>query len=77
MASKVTSDGRVTIPRDILDTLGVAPGEEIDFKLAPDGAVVLQKAEPRSAPRDWEKVRGSADAGLSSGELMQLLRGDD
>ncbi|MCP9627619.1 AbrB/MazE/SpoVT family DNA-binding domain-containing protein [Rhodopseudomonas palustris] len=76
MASKVTSDGRVTIPKDILDMLKVAPGGEVDFRLAPDGAVVVEKVEPKSVPRDWEKARGSADAGLSSDELMQVLRGD-
>ncbi|MFC0240492.1 AbrB/MazE/SpoVT family DNA-binding domain-containing protein [Rhodopseudomonas telluris] len=77
MASKVASDGRVTIPKDILETLGVAPGGEVDFRLAPDGAVLVEKVEPKGLPRDWQKVRGSADAGLSSDELMQLLRDDD
>ncbi|MBI5130789.1 MAG: AbrB/MazE/SpoVT family DNA-binding domain-containing protein [Rhodopseudomonas palustris] len=77
MASRVTSDGQVTIPPDVLEALGVAPGEEIDFKRAADGAVVLEKAARSDPNRPWDKARGSADAGMSGEELIQLLRDGD
>ncbi|MFL9501806.1 type II toxin-antitoxin system PrlF family antitoxin [Rhodopseudomonas sp. P1] len=77
MASKITGKGQVTIPQDILETLGVGPGGEVDFKRAANGRVVVEKAHPSGLESDWSKARGSADAGLSSDELMNLLRGDD
>jgi AbrB family looped-hinge helix DNA binding protein len=78
MASKITQDGQVTIPQDILETLGVGPGGAVDFKRVANGSVVLERAakSPRP-PIDWDKVRGSAGPGPSTDELMQLLRGDD
>jgi antitoxin PrlF len=78
MTSRITQDGQVTIPREILETLGVGPGSEIDFKRAGNGSVVLEKAmAPSRRPIDWDKIRGSAGPGPSTDELMKLLRGDD
>ncbi|MGO3932819.1 AbrB/MazE/SpoVT family DNA-binding domain-containing protein [Rhodopseudomonas pseudopalustris] len=78
MASRITSDGRVRIPKDILETLDVGPGGEVDFKRGADGAVVLEKvSQPSRRQIDWEKVIGSAGPGLSTDEVMKLLRGDD
>lgn len=77
MASRITGEGQVTIPQDILETLGVGPGGEVDFKRAANGRVVVEKVHPSRPESDWDKARGSADAGLSSDQLMKLLRSDD
>jgi len=78
MASRVTSDGQVTIPRDILETLGVEPGGEVDFRRAANGVVVLERVgQPTRRPIEWDKIIGSAGPGPSTDELMKLLRGDD
>jgi len=78
MASRITREGQVTIPSDILETLGVGPGGEVDFKKASNGTVVLEKvATSRRKPVEWDKVIGSAGPGPSTDEVMKLLRGDD
>jgi AbrB family looped-hinge helix DNA binding protein len=78
MATKVTSDGQVAIPKDVLDHLGVTPGSEVDFKRTHDGSIVIEKAGAARPldPDRFEKLRGIAGPGLSTDELMALLRGD-
>ena len=41
--SKVTEDGRLTIPKPVLEQLGIGPGSEVNFKLADDGNVILER----------------------------------
>lgn len=77
MATTVTSKGQVTIPKPVRDRLGIKPGDAIDFELMPDGRVALYKIGGRRQPSRFEAVRGVADAGLSTDEIMALMRGDD
>ena len=56
MTAKVTSKGRVTLPKAVLDLLGIKPGDVIDFERAPDG----RKA--KSAPRAGSSYRSAATA---------------
>lgn len=75
MTTKVTSKGQVTIPKPFRDRLGVEPGSEVDFRLADDGSVVIEKADGLRPKSGIEKAIGSAGPGLSTDELMALLRG--
>ena len=77
MATKVTSKGQVTIPKPVRDHLGIGPGSQIDFRRAGDGSIVIEKANgiaPRASR--FAKVRGSAGPGMTTDELMSLLRGE-
>ena len=78
MATKVTEDGQVKIPRHVLQQLGIGPGSKVDFRFAADGSVVIERAEaaPPPDPDRFEKLRGSAGPGMSTDELMLLLRGE-
>jgi antitoxin PrlF len=78
MATKVTDDGQVTIPRPVLEHLGIGPGSEVAFRRAADGSVVLEKAEATAAldPDRFAKLRGIAGPGLSTDEIMAMTRGD-
>jgi len=40
----VTATGRVTLPKDILDHLGVRPGEKISVESLPDGRIEVKAA---------------------------------
>ena len=40
-ASKVTSQGRVTIPRHLRERLGIVPGSKVEFELTEDGRAIL------------------------------------
>jgi AbrB family looped-hinge helix DNA binding protein len=78
MATKVTDEGQVTIPKPVLEHLGIGPGSEVAFRTAADGTVVLEKAEAgaeRPASRLSELV-GIAGPGLSTEEIMAMTRGE-
>jgi antitoxin PrlF len=77
MATKVTDEGQVMIPRWVQDQVG-GPGSEVAFRRAADGTIVLEKAEavtPLPINR-LEELVGIADAGLSTDEIMAMTRGD-
>ena len=78
MANRITIKGQVTIPKQVRDALGLAPGMSVEFVVNDGGEVVLQRAEgPRGKPRRdrFEAVRGKADIKWRTNELMALLRG--
>jgi bifunctional DNA-binding transcriptional regulator/antitoxin component of YhaV-PrlF toxin-antitoxin module len=41
----VTSKGRVTLRKEVLDHIGIKPGDKIRVDLAPDGRAVLSAAK--------------------------------
>ena len=41
----VGSRGRITLPKDLLQHLGVGPGDEIEFELLPDGSGALMRGK--------------------------------
>jgi antitoxin PrlF len=73
----VTSKGQVTIPKPVRDHLGIGPGSQIAFRRAEDGSIVIEKADATGRqPSRFAKVRGSAGPGMTTDELMALLRGE-
>ena len=74
---RITSKGQVTIPQAIREKLGLLPDTEVEFSIDRDGAR-LTKAKrpgPRSAVRQHiERVRGTLETGMSTDQLMKLLR---
>jgi AbrB family looped-hinge helix DNA binding protein len=78
MATKVTDEGQVIIPKTVLEHLGIGPGSEVDFRRAADGTIVLEKAAitPPLDPDRFAKLRGIAGPGLSTDEIMAMTRGD-
>ena len=76
MATTVTSNGQVTIPKSVRDHLGVGPGSQVDFRRTDDGGIVIEKADGPRPPSRFAKLRGSAGRGMSTDELMALLRGE-
>ncbi|MGC8537308.1 MAG: AbrB/MazE/SpoVT family DNA-binding domain-containing protein [Rhizomicrobium sp.] len=45
----VTARGQVTLRKDILQHLGIRPGDKIELDLLPDGRGVLKAARPAGA----------------------------
>jgi antitoxin PrlF len=76
MPTNVTSKGQVTIPKPIRDRLGIVPGNTVDFELASDGRVVLFKVGGKPPVSRFDALRGSADAGLTTDEIMAMTRGE-
>lgn len=74
---KITTKGQVTIPRHIREELGLLPHTEVDFEIL-DGWVRLRKAGggDRRGRRLVERIRGRADTGMSTDEILALARGE-
>ena len=75
----ISDHGQVTIPRELLEQLGLGPGVEVEFKIQ-DGDLLLQ------IPRDpvpggfdqWlAKFQGSATSDLSTDAILTITRGED
>jgi AbrB family looped-hinge helix DNA binding protein len=77
MPTTVTSKGQVTIPKTVRDRLGIVPGNAVDFELGPDGRVVLYKVGGERPVSRFAAFRGTADAGLTTDEIMAMTRGED
>jgi AbrB family looped-hinge helix DNA binding protein len=77
MGMPVTVKGQVTIPKPIRDRLGLTPGSKVAFDLDPAGQVVLRKADEPADPIDGLIGSGTALKGMTTDEIMRLLRGDD
>ena len=77
MATTVTSKGQVTIPKAVRDRLGIEPGSAVDFRIAQNGSVVLEKAIDGNFVSMIEKWRGCAGPGLSTDEIMAMTRGEE
>jgi AbrB family looped-hinge helix DNA binding protein len=45
----VTTRGQVTFRKDVLQHLGIQPGEKIELDTLPDGRIVLRTARPSGA----------------------------
>jgi AbrB family looped-hinge helix DNA binding protein len=87
---RITSQGQVTIPADILEKAGIQPDTEVELAYEGDGRVVLfqaKKAESESRP--GAKSRGEMvvehlrrfgrehPINMTTDEIMALTRGED
>ena len=81
MAHQVTVKGQVTIPKRVREYLGIQPGSEVEFEVGPQGDVLLRKAgkpSKRAHSRGrFAALRGTRKSGMTTDELMNLLRGYD
>jgi AbrB family looped-hinge helix DNA binding protein len=76
---QITSKGQVTIPQEIRNRLGLLPNTEVEFEVAGDHARI-RKAKPAGPSARGRNavnaLRGSADGGMSTEQIMALTRGD-
>ena len=49
----ITAKGQVTLKQDLLNHLGVGPGEKIDADKLPDGRIVVRAAKADSTIADF------------------------
>ena len=88
MASTLTSNGRVTIPKKIRDALDLQPGCKLDVVMNNSGALLIKLVAPNSQKPSrngsvklkkndrFEQVRGKVDIHWRTQDLMNLFRGD-
>lgn len=72
MQSRISSKGQVTVPAEVRDRLGLAPGTPIAFELRED-SVVLRKSFRGEHPVD--RVFGSLRLDRPVDELIDEMRG--
>ena len=83
MATRITSKGRVTLPRKVREALLLSPGDGVEFAPNDSGEFVLRKAQvpgTAEAPRRRERLqhpRAAAQMRRRAAELLALLRGLD
>lgn len=51
----VTSKGQVTLKKELLQHLGVKPGQKIEVDVAPDGKLLVVAARPKGS---WDEFYG-------------------
>ena len=71
---RVTSKGQVTIPLRIRRLLGIRPGSDVEFKEENGRVYVNRKVVAVEVQERVDRYRGSADAGLSTEEILSLTR---
>jgi AbrB family looped-hinge helix DNA binding protein len=78
---QITSKGQVTIPQDIRNRLGLLPHTEVEFEVAGDHARIRKARHSSSVGMRGQSalkaLRGTADARMSTDEIMALTRGDN
>lgn len=72
---KLTQKGQVTIPKKIRQALGVTPGDEVEFRIAQDRCIVVEKSTTRS-PFDRYVGYLSGKAGEDPDRIVASLRGE-
>jgi antitoxin PrlF len=77
MSTKVTKDGRVTIPKWVREHLDIRPGTEATFRRAADGSIVIERVGAVRAQSRFAKLVGIVGPGPSTDEIMKLTRGED
>ena len=84
---RLTSKSQVTVPKDVRKSLGVKPGDSIEFIRDGDGRITIVKGQdPAVETRAERKARitaalkaaeGTIDlGGMTTDDYMRWLRGD-
>lgn len=76
MATRMTSKGQVTIPKEVREYLGLKPGSAVSFEVGADGDVIVRPAIRPRAPSRFAAVLGSATIKMRTEEIMALTRGE-
>ncbi len=74
---RITSKGQVTIPIDVREKLGLLPNTEVEFSVRGNWARLIKIPTQRARSRGAElvaRLRGSADARMSTDEILALTR---
>jgi AbrB family looped-hinge helix DNA binding protein len=72
MKSTISSKGKLTLPIELREKLGLAAGTVVHFELR-DGAVLLRKGAPNDHPVD--RLFGSLHLEKPADEILDQMRG--
>lgn len=75
---KLRSKGQLTVPVEVREHLGLHEGDEVEFVIH-GNVVQLTRAQSSQSHgrRVASRLRGRGSSGMSTDEIMDLLRGED
>jgi AbrB family looped-hinge helix DNA binding protein len=75
---RISSQGQVTIPPEIRERLGMLPDTEVEFEVDGDAVRIVRAPASREGRGASliTKLRGKAKGGMSTDEIMALVRGE-
>lgn len=69
----VTAKGQVTLRRELLQHLGVGPGEKISVEMLPDGRIEIEAARPAGRISDvFDALKKKGGPALSIEEIARI-----
>lgn len=72
---KVDDDGRIAVPRDVLEHLGAKPGDSLVIAVQDEGTITVRRTRyPTIA--SLRGAAGSIDSNLTVAEMIELARED-
>jgi bifunctional DNA-binding transcriptional regulator/antitoxin component of YhaV-PrlF toxin-antitoxin module len=69
----VTARGQVTFRKEVLQHLGIKPGERIEMDLLPDGRAALRSVQPKAS---FRKLQGFLK-GNTNGKVLTIEEMDE
>jgi bifunctional DNA-binding transcriptional regulator/antitoxin component of YhaV-PrlF toxin-antitoxin module len=69
---KITSKGQVTLRREVLDHLGVAPGQHVEVSLLPNGRVQVAAAQSGDISEVFGLLKDRTRASLTIDQIKEL-----
>jgi len=70
----VTAKGQVTLRKDLLEHLGVGPGEQIDVAKLPDGRIEVRAAAAEDISAVFGTLKRKGGRALSIEEMNEIAR---
>ncbi len=87
MSTRITVKGQVTLPKAVRETAGIHPGDNVTARARAEGGVIVEhEASDEEDAAYLERLQEIIDrrpfqsgpyAGMSTDEIMRILRGDD
>ena len=75
MTATIQDDGKISIPKELRDALGLSPGTVLEMQNQAGTLVAWKKTEP-DAFEKW-RGRGQLPAGTSTDEYLKQIRNGD
>jgi len=74
MSLAVTAKGQVTLKRDLLQHLGIQPGQRLEFEKLPDGELRIKAARPHGSINNFiGRFSGRMEKPLTIEEMNEII----